>query len=535
MKKIYYFIISGILLAISFPPFPLFFTSFFAFIFLLLGVESYKEGEIKSIFWKLYLTFFIFNLSTLWWISSFQEQTDPFLMASGFAVDLFHPFILMIPMYFYLKIRSYFSRNISILLFPVIYTAFEYFHSVGELSYPWISIGNSQINNTYFVQIADLFGVWGITFIIAMVNSLILLSYYKYQETKQYDFVKITSILFLVIAPNIYGIVRVNNFEHEELKQNNESIKIAVLQPNINPWEKWSSGPIAQIDYLLRLQDSLSKHDDFDLAILPETSILRISDEFNKELNLSFLQNWVNKSNTSLLSGFIHTYEYKEGESRQLSARYDKYNDLWEESFNSAIMINPKDSLYKVYHKGKLTPFAERIPNLEYFNFLTEFISWGVGISAWGLGQEKFNLEYNKDGKKTKIASIICIESIYPDFCREFTEQGAEVLAIITNDAWYDGTPGPLQHYNIARMRAIENRRYIARSANSGISGFISPIGESLKEATIMSKEAISFDVPKLNEKSVYVFIGDVFAKILFVLSILLYLFVVIQKLKKGK
>jgi len=92
-----------------------------------------------------------------------------------------------------------------------------------------------------------------------------------------------------------------------------------------------------------------------------------------------------------------------------------------------------------------------------------------------------------------------------------------------------------LQHYNIARMRAIENRRYIARSANSGISGFISPIGESLKEATIMSKEAISFDVPKLNEKSVYVSIGDVFAKILFVLSIFLYLFVVIQKLKKGK
>lgn len=532
MKKTYYFIISGILLALSFPPIPFFFTSFFAFIFLLMGIEAYKEGKIKGIFFRLYLTFFIYNVSSLWWISSFQEQTDPFLMASGFAVDFLHPFMLMFGMFFYIKIRHFFSRNISIIIFPIIYTAFEYFHSLGELSYPWLAIGNSQINNIYFVQIADIFGVWGVSFVITLINSLLLLTYYTYKEHKRYDIKKISLVLFLLIAPIIYGYVRIKEFNHEELKSENKTLKMAVLQPNFNPWEKWSSGPIAQIDYCIKLEDSLSKVEDFDLAILPETSILRISDEFNKELDLSFLQNWVNRSNTSLLSGFIHTYEYKEGEKKQLSARHDKYNNIWEESFNSAIMLNPNDSLYKVYHKGKLTPFAERIPNLDYFNFLTEFISWGVGISAWGLGEEKFNLEFNKDGKSTKIASIICIESIYPDFCREFTNLGAEVLTIITNDAWYDGTPGPIQHYNIAKMRAIENRRYIARSANTGISGFISPAGVSLKEAKQYSKEAISFEVPLLKNKSIYVIIGDIFANILLFISITLYLFVILQKFK---
>ena len=111
MKKTYYFIISGILLALSFPPLPFFFTSFFAFIFLLMGIEAYKEGKIKGIFFRLYLTFFIYNVSSLWWISSFQEQTDPFLMASGFAVDFLHPFMLMFGMFFYI---AFFVSGIGI-------------------------------------------------------------------------------------------------------------------------------------------------------------------------------------------------------------------------------------------------------------------------------------------------------------------------------------------------------------------------------------------------------------------------------------
>jgi apolipoprotein N-acyltransferase len=534
MKKNKYFLYSGLLLALSFPPFPVFFASYFAFVFLLLGLEQVKNGEIKNLFPRLYLTFFLYHLLSNWWISSFQEQTDPFLMASGFALDIFHPLFFMIPVYIYLKIRDNFSLRISILLFPVIWTAWEYFHSLGEFSYPWLAVGNSQIYNFYFVQVADIFGVWGVTFLVLLINSILLLGYLEYKDSKKINKNLLISLIIILILPNIYGFIRVNQFEHSKLLKSNESLKIAVIQPNINPWEKWSSGPIAQIRYCFELQDSLYSIEKFDLSVLPETTILRISDEFNKDLKLSFLQNWIDERGVSLLSGFIHTEIYPEGAKRQLSARYDRYNDLWEESYNAAIMINPDDSTYKVYHKGKLTPFAERIPNLEYFSFLSNFIQWGVGISSWGLGQDKFNLRFSNNDKKAEIGSIICIESIYPHFCSEFTKLGAEILTIITNDAWYDATPGPRQHYLIAQMRAIENRRYIARSANSGVSGFISASGKSLKETKVMEREAIAMDVPKLKNLSIYVQIGDIFANLLMYLTLgLLFYVLIIKRFKK--
>ncbi len=530
MKKNKYFLLAGLSLALSFPPFPFFFTSYFAFLFLLIGLEQVKTGEIKNLFPRVYLTFFIYHLLSNWWISSFQEQTDPFLMASGLALDVFHPMFFLIPIYIYIKIRDNFNLKTSIMIFPVVWTAWEYFYSLGELSYPWLAIGNSQIYNFYFIQIADLFGVWGVSFLVLIINSVLLLIYLEFKENKKINKKNITFLVLMIIIPNIYGVIRVNHFEHDKLLERNESIKIAVIQPNINPWEKWSSGPIAQIKYCFDLQDSLYSVEKFDISVFPETAILRISDDFNKNLNLSFLQNWVDEKDVSLLSGFIHTVIYENEDDRQLSARYDKYNDVWEESFNSAIMVNPNESDHKVYHKGKLTPFAERIPNLEYFSFLSEFIKWGVGISAWGLGKEKFNLTYSNNNQTAEIGSIICIESIYPNFCREFTQLGAEILTVITNDAWYDGTPGPRQHYLIAKVRAIENRRYIARSANSGVSGFISAAGKSLKETNVMQKEAISFEVPKLKTNSLYVQIGDVFAKLLLYLTIALLLYVLIIK-----
>lgn len=530
-KNIYYFILGGISLSLSFPPFPFFPLAFLSFTLILNGIEKELSNNNFKFFFKFYLTFFLYHTISNWWISSFQENTDPYLMISGFVLDLFHPLFFIIPMYVYLRIRKNYNKLLSILFFPIIWVSWEYFHSIGELSYPWLAVGNTQINNSYFVQIADIFGVWGVSLVIVYINVLIYLFIDNYLTNKRISYKSIIIVICLFIICYTYGYIRYNENKDESFYKEKQ-IKISVIQPNINPWNKWISGPIDQITNNMRIQDSLNKVDKSELSIWPETAILRINKSYNKDLNLPYIQNWLSLNNISVLSGFIHTYEYKENDHKQLSANFNSIDSVWEENFNSAILINGNEVFEKIYHKSKLTPFAERIPNLNYFSFLSEYLEWGVGISSWGLGQEQFNLEFENQNKKVNIAPIICIESIYPNFVREFTKKGANIISIITNDAWYDGTPGPIQHFNIARMRAIENRRYIARSANSGISGFISPNGEVIKSMKNMEKGGISYSLPILTEKSFYVEYGDILTISLLSLTVIIYLLSFILKRK---
>jgi apolipoprotein N-acyltransferase len=158
----------------------------------------------------------------------------------------------------------------------------------------------------------------------------------------------------------------------------------------------------------------------------------------------------------------------------------------------------------------RLTPFGERIPFLEIITFARKWLEWGVGISSWAIGTEQKVLNLKKQDKAYKLGSVICIESIFPSFVANFVSLGADFLVIITNDAWYDYTVGPEQHYDIARMRAIESRRYIARCANTGVSGFITAAGKTLVRAEQYKATGFIGYVPALKEKSLYVITGDV-------------------------
>lgn len=507
--------LSGILLALSFPPLPFWQFAFIAFLPMLLFIEKKIEGNDKSnFFWNIYLIFFIYHTSSNWWISSFQEQTDPFLMASGFAMDIFHPFFFFIPVYIYYRIRRKFGFKLAAPLFPAIWTGWEYFHNLGEFSYPWLALGNTQIYNLTWIQLIDITGIFGASFLIVLVNTALLIIYKNISSGKVKNKPGINLswfilILAIILIPVIYGFTKIEEFEDENI--NNESIAIGIIQPNKFPWAKWSAGEIDQIKTMMQISDSLKKvNPNIKLFLWPETSILSVRRYgFNEAKDLWFLQDWVDSSNITLLSGFVHRYIYKENEKKQITARPYGDTGKFYEHFNSALLLNP-NSKAQTYHKMKLTPFAERIPNVDYFSFLMDYIKWGVGISSWGLGQDQHNLNM---ADSTKIGNIICIESIYPEFCKNFADQGAEFLTIITNDSWYDGTPGPEQHWLIARIRAIENRRYIARSANSGVSGFIAPNGKEISRLAQYKMSGIEGSVKKMDEKSFYTQNGDVLAR----------------------
>ncbi len=543
-KKYLYGIMTGALLAVSFPPsyFPLLaFIGFIPLLYVLIQPE-----ETRHPFRLLYLTFFIFHGGTNWWISSWRAETDPYLMISGIAVWIAHPFFFFIPIAVFNSLRKKLGNSTALWLFPFIWTAAEWVHSLSELSYPWQSIGYSQIPNLTWLQFVDITGVWGASFLIALANVIILKLILHYKASDGGRFIKdkvsiplFISLVIIFLLPYIYGVVRISEFGHNHLIRNNKSLNIGLIQPNINPWAKWQQSPIGQIRIHQRIQDSLKKAvKKLDLCLWSETTILYLGQNVNFGHDFKFLQQWVDTNGTSLLTGFADYRLYDSKAAATVSSKAwaldsTKYYD----SFNSAIMLNSFDSpnQLQIYHKMKLTPFAERIPHLEIFGFLGSFLQWGVGISAWGIGTEQKNLIYISGKDSVRIAPIICIESIYPGFVSNFTDLGAGILTVITNDAWYDFTTGPEQHFQIAAMRAIENKRYLARCANTGVTGFISPTGESFLRLPQYESLGIAATIPILQGKTIYVKYGDWLPIGCFVLIILAYVTFFINRRGAGK
>lgn len=535
--KILLFALStGLLFALSFPPMPFNILAFICFIPLLFSFEhSPKKPNLLF-----YLTFFVQHLLTLWWIGSWQPNADPFLLIAGSAFCIFYPFFYLIPMNLYKYIRRKSGFNAALLSFPLIMTAFEWAKSQTDLAFPWLSMGYSQVHSKYFAQIADLGGVWLITFVLCSINVLIYklaLNYGKLEPIKNKfpSFIKqrknytlAIGTVLLIALPLIYGAFRVSHYENPINFGNNNKVSIGIIQPNINPWSKWSRNTVLSILDHIKIEDSLKRHyPNLDLAVWTETSVTYNNLDMNsRPYNLDFLKQWIDTSNTSLITGFSEIYFFGKGEKIPATAerlRFDSSRIF--QSYNSAIMINPakyRDTV-QIYRKMKLTPFSERLPFVEYLGFIKDLLKWDVGISNWGLGWSQHPLYLKTADKTVPVALIICIESIHPDFVRKHAEN-AGIYSIITNDAWYNHTFGPAQHYAIAQMRAIENKRFIVRSANGGISGFISPTGQSVKQAEQYTNQAIAMQVPEIHDITIYSRFGDWIAylslTVLFVLII---------------
>jgi apolipoprotein N-acyltransferase len=542
-KKIYLpAAISGILLGLSYPPFPLGILAFFGFIPLLKALD--EERTIGQTLRLLYLCFFLYHGIANWWVGSWQPEADPYLLASGIALGIGHPFFFMIPVAGYLFLKKTFGRKHALWAFPLLWTAFEWLHSLGEFSYPWVSLGYTQMYHTFWVQFADIAGVWGVTFVLVLINSLLAQLYFSFKEYgepfknffKTSTALKRTGLLAVcIILPIIYSVLKISEFDHSKLLKNSEKkASVGIIQPNINPWRKWQSASEDQIFLHQRVQDSLKNtFGHLDFAIWSETSIpFYILAPSEGQMGYYPLKMWIDTSRTSLLTGFPDLFFYEDSLKAPASSKVMKDGSgIRYDTYNAAFLLNP-NAEPQTYRKMKLTPFAERVPYADEFSFALSLFEWGVGISGYGKGPKQETLVLKTEKGDAEIGSVICIESIYPDFVRNFVAQGAELLTIITNDAWFDHTPGPEQHFQIGAMRAIENRRYIARCGNTGVSGFITPTGESLERAPQYVTVGIAEEIPLLKEKSLYTRFGDWLPQICTGVSVLALLAAVFLKRK---
>jgi apolipoprotein N-acyltransferase len=483
-----------------------------------------------------WFTLLIFNIISCYWVGGWQSD-DIFLKLGGIGTLLIHPLIMLIPILLTYLVKRTTNNGLTLLLFPLLWVGFEYFDNIWQFCFPWIELGNSETYNLNRIQYAELVGVHGITFLICSISSGIYFLTNKIfsQKWKLYSFKPIAILILILIAitfPNEYSYFYLKNAslseKYNEAKDSSKIIKTAVIQPNIDPLKKWVSDKDKTVEkYITTLNNELSTN--ADLFILNETSVpYYFLQEYNANNTNKFFD-FVNKNNKYLLMGVPHVQFYPDSGTAPTDSRISPGSRSRYKTFNSAILLEPgvEKNKSQIHEKSKLVPFSENIPYKRYLPFLGKLIRWSVGIGDWdfGPGVYVFNLNNPRLKVNTKFETWICFESVFSDFAREGVKNGAEFIVIVTNDGWFGNSAGPVQHKQYAVLRAIENRKWIVRCAQTGISCYIDPLGHIYDEIPINNEGVIFRSIIANNEKTFYTEHGDIIGTVSYYVSIFSFIF----------
>jgi apolipoprotein N-acyltransferase len=290
---------------------------------------------------------------------------------------------------------------------------------------------------------------------------------------------------------------------------------VVVVQPNIDPYnEKFTGSVEEQIQKLITLSEKQMDRNT-SLVVWPETAVPVSANEADIKSNIFYNPVWsflTRHPFVSLLTG-INSYKVY-GKDKKLAsetARFDEQSGIDYDEFNTAAFFQA-DSTVQFYHKAKLVPGVETLPS--FLGFMGKWFEDLGGISGT-LGRDRQRKIFTAWDHHFKAAPIICYESIYSDYITAYVRNGANILTVITNDGWWGNTPGYRQHMNYARLRAIETRRWIARSANTGISCFIDPRGNIINPQPWDTASSIKLPVPVREEQTFFVRYGDLLSRIM--------------------
>ncbi len=528
-------ILSGIFLGISFPPFPFPFT-----ILMLIGLIPYfkvienrkKLIEINS---AAYLMAFVFGLITIYWVGSWQKESDPFLMISGALLLFVNPVFFLIPSTLLYFSRKIFPAGVTLYLFPLFWVSYEYVYMLTDLSFPWLTLGNGLPHFTPFIQIADIIGTLGLSFLVVLINVLFYKGISAYTFKKKYSYFNLGIGISLIIIVLIYGDYRLNTF-----KISDKTVRVGLIQPNIDPWEKWNSGGIEQLthNYLDMSRQAVKK--GAELIVWPETAlpVFIMSGMYRDALDSIY--NFTQENNIYILTGMPDIRYDEKDPGMPSDSKYSTIGKFYYRTYNAIYLYSPYTRQIQRYGKMKLVPFGERVPFVDTFPFLGDLIKWGVGITGWNVGKDTlvFNVllnikNENRKGDILKLNGLVCYESIYPDFVASFIQKGAQLITVVTNDSWYGNSSGPYQHKEMSVLRAVENRRSVLRAANGGISCYINPLGITKVQSGMFTKDIITEDVPIETGETVYTKTHSVIPVLCSVFSLWLIGLIILKKMKE--
>ena len=506
ITKISLALLSGLLIAASWPTngfTPLIFIAFVPLIFLQDNkITSQQDNKKDNIFLFSFLTFLVWNSLTTWWVwnSTPAGSIAMILLNSTFMATTFW-------LYHFTRKKIFHNKG-GFFLLILFFLAFENLHLTWQLNWPWLNIGNVFSHNHTWVQWYEFTGTAGGTIWVLLANILaykVLKRLQEYKTTKPQDLTpesventtgefgtstssvtepnpqflssstpQILLFLAVVLIPIIASKIMYHSYEEK-----GEEVEVVVAQPNIDPWKeefRLSAAEILDRNFSVA-EPLITENTRFVLS--PESTIhesiwlekiklyrsIKESKLFSKNNNITYI---VGASTLGLAS-----------DKNDFAARKFYDADEYYYSYNTALSINDTADI-QIHQKSKLTPGVEMMPSWWFLRPIKN-LAIDLGGTVGTLKSEDTVSVF--DYGKYKVAPLICYESVFGDYVTDFVRNGANMIFVITNDGWWGDTPGHRQHFEMSKLRAIENRRSVARSANTGVSGFINQRGDVVESS----------------------------------------------------
>jgi apolipoprotein N-acyltransferase len=491
---------SGLSTAFAFPKINLIFFSWISLIPLLFVLSKKKPGQ----------AFFLglvggtaFYATLIYWIPSvpahYGNLSTPLSLIIYAALVLFLALFWAVFALLFAVINRSFPAWIYVLA-PFIWVVAEYLVTFVFTGFPWGLLGYAQLKNVHFIQMASVTGVYGLSFVIVLFQCAFV--YAIKSRTKSPFFAALALVLLIHVA----GFVTI-----KPTLQAGQSFSASVIQGNVSSDIAWNELPSHDIEDIFNQHLALSRQafkGGSRFIVWPEFSVpLCFSCPYGiYQVFKDRLFRFVSETGCTLVLG---TNEKKDIEGET------KY-------FNTALILKP-DLTVERYFKMHLVPFGEYTPYKKIFSFISS-VTHAIGDMT--PGEEQRLMDY----EGMQLGSPICYEIIFPDLVRKFVKKGASFLVTITNDGWYGRSAAPFQHFAMAAMRAVENRRFILRSATTGISGIIDPYGRILSESELMTQTSLTGMITPKRETTLYTRFGDILLYVSLTLTVISLILAVVKR-----
>lgn len=526
--------LGGVLLSLGFPPVPLTFLMFIGWVPILIVEHEISQDQKNVGRWGLmgyaYHMFVIWNVLTTWWVGNTA-------FVAGIVAIWMNSLFMVVPFLVFHKTKQVFPR-LAYGAFIAYWISFEWLHLNWELSWAWLNLGNAFAEFPGWVQWYEYTGTFGGTLWVLLANVIV------FQILKNAGFSvsarklwteqkgRLTGAVMFILLPLVISLVMYANYEEK-----GREVEVVVVQPNFEPhYQKFELPVYDQLQRFLQLSSGAVTENTAYL-VWPETSFSTgNTTNLTQQTLIRQLERWLEKYPELKLVTGVSSYKiFEPGEPHTAHTRTEisDQDTIYWESYNAALQLNAGADSIPFYIKSKLVPGPEILPYKDFFFFLKPLIDKLDG-TVEGLGTQPYREAFSSESGK--VAPVICYESIFGEYHAGYIRAGAEAIFVMTNDGWWDNSAGHKQHLRFASLRAIETRRSVARSANTGISCFINQRGDILQPTVYDTEAAIRGNIRFNDEITFYVRWGDLIARAALFTTIILLLNTFVQGyLKKVK
>jgi len=535
MKKIHLIglsLLSAVLLSLAWPSrgfAPIVFIAFVPLLFVqdYIGDPNTKNKKL-SVFRISYLCFLLWNILTTWWVgnSTAIGGTAAIVLNSLFMATTFW--------LFHITRKKLFDNRSGMFLLLFFWMSWEYLHLNWDLNWPWLNLGHVFVSQNKWIQWYEFTGVPGGTIWVLLMNILAFKATkaaLKLKENKQQFYIASGAFVALLIIPLTISLQMYSAYQ-----ETGTETEIVVVQPNVDPYnEQYELDPAKVVERNLSLAASaMTPNTDFILS--PESAIQEEiwEERLQNSKSLKQVQDFVSQyPHVSYVIGASTFGVVPIGKETDFAARKFLSSDRYYFAYNTAFLIDSTNK-YQHYHKSKLTPGVEMMPSWFFLRPLKNY-AINLGGTFGTLKMDDENRVFTNAHAGVVAAPLICYESVYGEFVTGFVRNGANIIFVITNDGWWGNTPGHRQHFDFSVLRAIETRRSVARSANTGISAFIDQRGDIYQKTPYWEKAIIRQKLRTNDRLTFYVKHGDYLSRAAVILAVVSFVAAIINIFRKRR